>query len=79
MLHTVYISKGNILIRFNVTIKEKPEKKRNKFELKIGTGRVRFLGCQGYHQGCYANILNCFGIWTQVIKEQVNFNSHWYQ
>ena len=39
-----YVSKGNIFICFNVIVNEKSEK-ANKYVLKIGTNRLRFLGC----------------------------------
>lgn len=52
MLHTVYISKGNILIRFNVTIKEKSEKKNEtSLSSKLVLAELDFLVAKGTTKG----------------------------
>ena len=52
MLHTVYISKGNILIRFNVTIKEKSEKKNEtSLSSKLVLAELDFLVAKGNTKG----------------------------
>ena len=52
MLHTVYISKGNFLIRFNVTKKEKSEKKNEtSLSSKLVLAELDFLVAKGTTKG----------------------------
>ena len=51
-------------------------KEKKKFELKLGTSRVRFLSCYGQRRhDCYGNILISYKNWTQTVKKRTNFSS----
>ena len=67
--YTVFnLSNGDVFICFNMIINE------NKFELKVGTSKIRFLGCWGQDHSCYGNDLIFLNDLTQIIKKWKSFS-----
>ena len=63
--YTVFnLSNGDVFICFNMIINE------NKFELKVGTSKIRFLGCWGQDHSCYGNDLIFLNDWLRLSKNE---------